>query len=64
MPKLHGRPPELEKPAHEYNALDISSNSIFGVGANPVKQGRPPELEHPGCVGCIGCGSSQAKKIK
>lgn len=58
-----GRPPE--KRARDYFADVSNEHASFGVGSVPVKMGRPPELEDPGpgCVGTIGCGSSQAKKI-
>ena len=59
------RPDMIVKSARQYEVEMSNDASSFGIGASPVKSRRPgpPELEHPGCVGCMGCGSSQAKKI-
>lgn len=57
------RLPEAHKPAREYNELEFNGHSMFGVGANPTP--RKPALDPGGgccCIGCVGCGSSQAEK--
>lgn len=56
------RPPV--KHAREYFGGELDNQSLFGVGARPVtreyiiRPGKPI-----GCIGCVGSGSSQAKKI-
>lgn len=63
MPKLNSRLPEAHKPAREYDTMEFSSTSTFGVGANPTP--RKPAHDPGGgccCIGCVGCGSSQAKR--
>lgn len=56
--------PHLKK-AREYFGGELENQALFGVGASRVKR----ESIHPGfpgpigCIGSVGSGSSQAKKI-
>lgn len=52
------------KPAREYNPEKISTTSSFGVGARPARNSQDIKypVDPPSCVGCVGCGSSQARE--
>ncbi|HLR75365.1 MAG TPA: hypothetical protein VK077_08830 [Virgibacillus sp.] len=62
MPRPHQ--PHLKK-ARECFGGELENQSLFGVGASPIKKSRVQPLLKPiiGCIGCSGCGSSQAKKV-